>query len=295
MLTTLFEETEAAGYSLLASCFSDTGGRGGLFLIGSAGVEQLDRIHTTGLAVGDGEVIRLLRCPDAALDCTVRVYRAGQPASNYEVAGLQDGHDVVPFDGTYVAVSASTNSILFFDGAGRVTRRIVLPGDRDAWHVNSLVVRQGKLLASAFGRFQEHRQWDSDARSHAGIVFDVETGEDVITGLTCPHQPKVCDDGWVVCNSGERSLVELDATARVIRSVQLGGWTRGLAVADRFFYIGVTPPRYDGGELVSARVAIVSRAKMVELETIELPADEIYDLVFVRSELVSMLRKSVEK
>ena len=287
------KRSESAGFSLVASCFSDRGDRGGLFRVGSDGIEQLDDIHTTGLSANENEFVRLLRCKNEAEDCTVRIYAIGASIRNHRLSGLQDGHDVLRLGDGYAAISASTNAIVWFDGSGTVTRRIVFPGDRDAWHVNSLLFIEGKLLASAFGRFIHHRQWDSDARIGEGIVFEVETGADVLTGLTCPHHPRKSGRTWVVCNSGERELVEIDtATGVFVRRLPLSGWTRGLAVTDALFFVGITPPRHSTGAVMPARIAIVSREEWVEVDSIDLPVSEIYDLLFVRSSLLGLLTLS---
>ena len=69
------------------------------------------------------------------------------------------------------------------------------------------------MVAAAFGRFSNHREWSNGSAAGAGIVFDLLSGADVVSGLSCPHDPRLVDGSWVVCNSAEQELVIADASA----------------------------------------------------------------------------------
>lgn len=70
---------------------------------------------------------------------------------------------------------------------------------------------RGRLLVSAFDRFHTHRGWTEVAtREGTGIVFDVRSGRDVMSGLSSPHNPLWIDGGWLVCNSARGELLRLD-------------------------------------------------------------------------------------
>ena len=80
----------------------------------------------------------------------------------------------------------------------------------------------------------------SDARGEGrGIVFDLGTGEDLVTGLECPHDPRPVDGLRFVCNSGRREFLAVDdETGRIVRRLELDGWTRGMEVTDDRIYVG---------------------------------------------------------
>src|SRR5207249_8300608 len=120
-----------------------------------------------------------------------------------------DGHQ-------FVAVSTMSNTILWISPAGEVTRTWRAEGDGDAWHLNSLFPADGTLVAAAFGRFSKHREWSEGRAAGRGIVFDVETGENVVEGLDCPHDPRLVDRLWLVCNSARNELVAVERSSGTV-------------------------------------------------------------------------------
>ena len=174
---------------------------------------------------------------------------------------------------------------------GEIVRRWPAPGDGDAWHLNSLVQADGRLYAAAFGRFEHHRGWTDHKDDGSGIVFDVDSGRDVLTGLDRPHHPRRLDGSWVVCNSGQRELLEFDEGGRALRRLELRSWTRGLAVADGTLFVGESSTREGSDEGLEATIAIVSRKDWSVRDRIVLPCEEIYDVVVAPPELVEGVRR----
>jgi hypothetical protein len=123
-------------------------------------------------------------------------------------------------------------------------------------------------------------------------VFDVMTGADVLSGLSCPHDPRLVDGSWLVCNSGEQELVIADASSgAVTRRVELDGWTRGLAVDGELIYVGESANRATlvPGEL--ARVAVIDRRTWSVVDRLPLPCQEVFDVIRVPTALARGVRQ----
>ena len=274
--------------TLLVSGFGERSG-GGIFAVSGRRVEQVDSLSSTGLAVGRGRVARLVRSATEHYGSELLLYDVHGVERYVRLDEVVDPHDVA-WDGMhYVVASTTANSLFWLSEHGEVIRRWQTPGDGDAWHLNSLVMADGRLYAAAFGRFEHHRDWIDHKHDGRGIVFDVESGRDVLTGLDCPHHPRRLAGSWLVCNSARRELLELDDDGRVLRRLELRSWTRGLAIADGTLFVGESSTR--DGTSEDASIAVVSRADWRVRDRIDLPCDEIYDVVVAPAELVDGVRR----
>lgn len=286
----------AAGVSelhVVITAFGDRDTGGGAFVLDGDQLRRVDWLASMGLAV-DAERGRLARLPRDAGDAHgpgellvsdtrgIELYR--------RVDALVDAHDAVWLDGELVVASTSSNSLLWLGAGGDVTRTWTAPGSGDAWHLNSLVVDDGRLLACAFGRFERHRGWAAPGAARGrGIVFDVESGETVVDGLSCPHTPFRLDGRWAVCDSADDALVVLD-DGRVVERVDLGGWTRGAAVVGDWVYVGVSARRQKDAS-GRAAVVVLNRATLAEVARVPVPAREVYALAATPAPLVEGLER----
>jgi hypothetical protein len=192
----------AAGDSVvLISCFGDHDTGGGLF-IWDGELKQVDHLSTTGLA-GNGErLFRLLRSSaEADVPGELIVYDRVGARAYHRLDHVRDAHDAVWTDQGLAIACPGDNQVGWLDEAAHVARRWRAGGDGDAWHLNGLTVLEGRVVVSAFGRFAGHREWNHPRAQGAGIVFDLETGEDLVSGLSCPHSPRWADGRWYVCDS----------------------------------------------------------------------------------------------
>jgi hypothetical protein len=283
----------APGVEIVATGFGDRDTGGGAFAIGAAGVERIDWLASTGLAV-DNEgrrVARMLR--DAGESSGELLVSDARGIETYRrIDALSDAHDVIWDGDELVVASASTNSLLWLSPAGDVLRTWSAPGTGDAWHLNSLLVDGDRLLACAFGTFAEHRGWNAPGAAEGqGFVFDVGTGETVLRGFTSPHHPVRLGDGWAICDSRKQAFVVLDDAGNELERVQLGGWTRGVAITDDRIYVGISARRHEQ-ESGTASVAVLDRRTAREVaERIVLPSREVYAVVLVPSPLVEGMRR----
>lgn len=276
---------------LLASGLGDDTG-GGLFIYGEA-VERVDRLSSTGLSYSEGRLCRALWAPEGAGAAgELLIYDERGVRHYHRVDALAEPHDVIWDGRELAAVSTLTNRVLWLSEAGEPIREWRAPGDGDAWHLNGLVLDQGRLYASAFGRFERHREWAANLDHGSGIVFELETGVDVITGLACPHSPRAVDDHWLVCDSARSELLRCDRrTGAVMDRAGLNGWTRGLAVGERHLFVGESAHRLSDAPGATATIAVVDRDSLVVEDRLPLPCREVYDLLFVPREIATGVRR----
>ena len=277
---------------LLISCLGEQTG-GGLFAFNGRDLEQIDSLSSTGLTLGDGFFGRLLwSSGESGSVGELLVYDTVGVQRYLRIDRLREPHDLA-WDGTsFLAVSTLTNTVLWLDGSGHVTRAWTAEGDGDAWHLNSLLLTNGMVAAAAFGRFSRHREW-SEARGAArGIVFDLETGKDLVTGLECPHDPRRFDGLWLVCNSGRREVLGIEEdTGRIAQRLELDGWTRGVEVTDDRIYVGESANRADPQANGLAHVAVIDRRAWSLVDRIPLPCEEVYDVIRVPADLANGVRR----
>ena len=107
---------------LLISCLGEQTG-GGLFALDGREVEQLDLLSSTGLALAGDRLGRLLCSSGEAGSAGELLVHDGAGVERYvRIGSLREPHGLV-WDGTsFLGVSTMSNSILWLDRAGVVTR-----------------------------------------------------------------------------------------------------------------------------------------------------------------------------
>ena len=262
--------------SFLVSClgaYDDSGlGTGGFVVVRDGAAAIIDKIDSTGLCTGRGLVWRFARGLRSIVG-----YGPEGVRSILRVPEARDVHDIFAADDGFVCVSTGSNEVVWIDFAGRVTRRWQAAGERDAWHLNCLCEKDGRLFVSAFARLAEHRAWVGKCGS-LGFIADLATGEDVVPGLSGPHNPRWIDGGWAVCNSHTNSLF-LQSADGTRREIALGGFTRGLAGDAHFYYVGESADRKAGNPAGHSFVVAIDRRTHEIAERIQIPFPEIYELL----------------
>lgn len=114
----------------------------------------------------------------------------------------------------------------------------------DRCHLNGLAVVDGKVrFVTALGATDTPQGW-REAKASGGIVMDVPTGEIVARGLSMPHSPRWHAGRLWVLESGKGEIGTVDlATGRVDPVAQLPGFTRGLAFAGPYAFVGLSQVR----------------------------------------------------
>lgn len=264
----------------------------GLFVREATGWQRLDHLPSTGLAVSpDGRhVARLLWTSDDPQTHGELIISDATGVLRYlRVDELQEPHGVVWDGGNVVAVSTLRNELLWIDAAGSVVRRASFGGDGDAWHLNCPAWADGRLVTTAFGRHDRHRDWARPgALQGAGVILDAEHGAVLATGLSAPHDPYRLPSGWLVCDSRTHRVLRLDEDGAITAEADVGGWSRGLVVDGDLVHVGVSVRRWDGGD-GTASVVTLLLDDLTERGREALPCDEIFALASVPEELIAGL------
>jgi uncharacterized protein (TIGR03032 family) len=116
------------------------------------------------------------------------------------------------------------------------------PSDR--CHLNGLAMQNGApRYVTALGAADEPGGWRPN-KARGGVLIDVDSGEVVVSGLSMPHSPRLYGGRLWACESGAGTLGVVDAAAGKYEAVvAVPGFTRGLAFAGRFAFVGLSQVR----------------------------------------------------
>ncbi|WP_158543352.1 glycosyltransferase [Dyella psychrodurans] len=251
---------------------------GGLLYVHRHVLMPLDDEETTGLALTDDG---LIWCVQGDESRTLRAVRGGMFDSSSISPNHLDLHDVmVGSDGIY-AVFTETNEVVHLDKSYQLLESWRFGEKPDSAHVNSINVYNGRLIASLFGRFVEHRGYKGHTKL-AGRVVDVRSDVSLIEGLSQPHSLVVVDEKLWLCNSEDREIHIYNLDFTLSQKIALPGYTRGLAVGANHVYVGLSRSRNcvasDIGEFTSAVIAVLDRDSLGIIGFVPLPWNEIYDI-----------------
>ncbi|MDZ4781696.1 MAG: TIGR03032 family protein [Planctomycetia bacterium] len=161
----------------------------------------------------------------------------------------------------------------------------------DRCHLNGLALVDGRpRYASALGETDTAHGWRAD-KAHGGCIIDIPSGEFVARGLSMPHSPRWHDGKLWVLESGTGGVAIVDqATGQHETVAQLPGFTRGLAIAGSYAFVGLSKIRptsaMDGVPLAEKRdqlkcgigVIDLSRGTMVAILEFQTAVEEIFDV-----------------
>jgi GT2 family glycosyltransferase len=277
---------------LFSDLFISSPNGGGLFFVCEGKVVQLDGINTVGLGFSADYFFRAVQ-PDQLWALGEKTFIIDE-----SVADIGDIHDVIALNGFFYVVGTTRNEVVKFDASGRELRRWRMPGEDDSQHLNCLAIWNGKIVYSAFGEFSEHRGYKGNTLEQ-GFVKDLESGDVLIRGLSQPHSLIQHGQNLLIANSEMKELCEFSPEGILVRSKNLGGYTRGIWVKQNVIYVGLSRSRnIDALSLDTAVVLALDIGSWEELGRITVPANEIYSIVSVEagtrllSTLVSLFSQS---
>jgi GT2 family glycosyltransferase/glycosyltransferase involved in cell wall biosynthesis len=246
---------------------------GGLVLVAGAEATKLDNFSSTGLDVRGGLLIRGVQ------PGSIVIY--GGETIELEGADFHDVHDLLVDGDVIYAVATSRNEVVKVAFDGTELERWTLSGDEDSYHINCLARWNERIVFSAFGDFVESRAYKGNSAGR-GFVQDLRTGERLITGLSQPHSLVPICDSLLLANSEARQLAEFDRTGAMTRSLDVGGYVRGLYVTERCIYFGLSVSRNTDDPGVSAGTLVaLDRSTWQEKWRLDLPVAEIYSIVSI--------------
>jgi uncharacterized protein (TIGR03032 family) len=169
----------------------------------------------------------------------------------------------------------------------------------DRCHLNGLAMapdEQGRPMpryVTALGQTDTAQGWRPN-KVTGGCLIDVASGQTVARGFAMPHSPRVFRGRVWMLHSGAGQLVLVDpATGHVQTVTELPGYTRGLALYDRFAFVGLSKIRetstFGGMPIATRREELKCGIGVVDLETGRLTAhlefltgvEEIFDVQVV--------------
>ena len=161
----------------------------------------------------------------------------------------------------------------------------------DRCHLNGFCLVDGQpKYTTAMAEVNTPAGWRPNKLT-TGCLIDVPSGATVARGFAMPHSPRVYGGRVWLLNSGAGQLVTVDtATGKVNTVSELPGYTRGLALAGQFAFVGLSKIRETatfGGvpiagqpEKLKCGVAIVDLASGRPVAYFEFKTgiDEIFDV-----------------
>jgi uncharacterized protein (TIGR03032 family) len=129
---------------------------------------------------------------------------------------------------------------------------------QDRCHLNGMAIVGDRVrYVTALGTTNTAAGWREE-KARGGVLLDVDSGETVLHGLSMPHSPRSYGGFWLLeSGKGTFSAVDLPA-GRLHTVVELPGFTRGLAFAGPFAFVGLSQVRESstfGGIPLVERVA----------------------------------------
>jgi len=114
----------------------------------------------------------------------------------------------------------------------------------DRCHLNGMAVADSRVaFATVLGLTDVAAGWREE-KGTGGAVLEVPSGEVVVHGLSMPHSPRWHDGRLWVLESGKGSLASVDvATGEVETVAEMPGFTRGLAFAGPYAFVGLSQVR----------------------------------------------------
>src|SRR5262249_37571124 len=169
----------------------------------------------------------------------------------------------------------------------------------DRCHLNGLAMapdERGVMkprYVTALGETDTAQGWRAN-KVTGGCLIDVASGQTVARGFAMPHSPRIHGKRVWMLHSGAGQLVEVDPARGHVQTVtELPGYTRGLAMYDRFAFVGLSKIRetstFGGMPIAARRPELKCGVGVVDLGTGRLVAhlelvtgvEEIFDVQVV--------------
>jgi len=216
--------------------------------------------------------------------------------------GAMSAHDLnVDADGNVVFINTAFNCIAAAhpEWSFRVMWAPPFMGgakEYDRCHLNGLAMRDGRVrYVTLVAESDEVDGWRSQ-RVGGGAVYDVQSNEAIVRGLSMPHSPRWHRDALYILDAATGFFGRVDlAKGRFEPMAFVPGFARGMAFLDNYAVIGLSLPRRQGalanlpiGENMgrhgfkepSCGLALVDirAGKLVHVFRIEGSLKEIYDV-----------------
>ena len=169
----------------------------------------------------------------------------------------------------------------------------IAPEDR--CHLNGMAMVKGMpKYVTVLGRTDTPGGW-RDGKASGGCILEVPSSKAIAEGLSMPHSPRIYRDRLWVLNSGHGDLTVIDPSGRPEKIISLPGYTRGLAFAGKYAFVGLSKiretaifgnlPICDRFDELKCGIAVVDlqTRQMVSCLEFKQGVDEIYDVQILES------------
>jgi uncharacterized protein (TIGR03032 family) len=114
----------------------------------------------------------------------------------------------------------------------------------DRCHLNGMAVVDDRVrYVTALGATNTAGGWREN-KAGGGVLLDVDSGEIILRGLSMPHSPRLHDGRFYLLESGKGTLAWADLRSGTVETIaELPGFTRGLALAGPFAFVGLSQVR----------------------------------------------------
>jgi uncharacterized protein (TIGR03032 family) len=255
-------------------------------------------VKPDGIAVGARAQVWFLR---SAPDLAAQIEPAGRHDACFltrsaHFTGEMQAHELAWADDELWLVNTAFSCLCTLDGRHSFVPRwrptfITSLAAEDRCHLNGLAMADGApKYATALAETDTPQGWRPD-KVKSGCLMDVASGETVARGFAMPHSPRVHRGRVWLLHSGAGQLVLVDpGTGKVETVTELPGYTRGLALYDRFAFVGLSKIRetstFGGMPIAERRPELKCGVGVVDLRTGRLVAhleflsgvEEIFDV-----------------
>jgi uncharacterized protein (TIGR03032 family) len=187
------------------------------------------------------------------------------------------GHELEWISGELWAVNTLFSCLCTHDDAHSFVPRWRPPfvsryAAEDRCHLNGLATDGNRpRFVTAFGTTDTRGGW-RPGKLDGGCLIDVDSGEAPVRGLCMPHSPRLHDGAVWLCDSGTGRLVRADLESGTVETVAvLPGYTRGLALAGGFAFVGLSKARetatFGGVPIVDRAGPLTCGVAVVDLRT----------------------------
>jgi uncharacterized protein (TIGR03032 family) len=261
------------GISLVATTYQS----GRVVLVRAAERESLNTHMRTlstpmGVAVGESlaigtrqEIVEFRNQRDLASRMEPpNVHDAVWVPAHIQVTGAMNIHELAWAGGELWGVNTLFSSLCTFDRRHSFVPRWRPPfvthlAPEDRCHLNGLAV-EGNCVryVTAFGETNERHGWRAQ-KAAGGVLIDVESGHTIARGLSMPHSPRLYAGRLWILESGRGTLTMVNPADGAVQMIaELPGFTRGLAFAGPFAFVGLSQVRESS---VFGGIPLVDRVK----------------------------------
>ncbi|HYR30264.1 MAG TPA: TIGR03032 family protein, partial [Thermoanaerobaculia bacterium] len=218
-------------------------------------------LHGNLLAIGGARGVTWFQSqPDFELDASETIYDACFLPRRLDVTGRIAIHEIAFAGDELWIANTAFSALCTLDGLHSFVPRwrprfISSLAAEDRCHLNGIAIDDERVrTVTTLSDTNGPAGW-RQCKPNSGLAIDVPTGEVMIRGLSMPHSPRWYDGALWLLESGKGSLSRGDiAGGRADIIAELPGFTRGLAFAGPFAFIGLSQARervFGGIELLS--------------------------------------------